>query len=409
MRRRLSHHVSPELFWLWCTELLGGFLLACLLLSAGLPEDTAGNLLRLHAIPQAAVLALTIGLVSFAVGLYSADMYGEPGRVLAGTALGGFVAVPVVWLAGRTAGIDFDALAGKGALPGELPGELIGLTLAGWTLFVLAVRLTPALLRERKVWGIIVTDAARNRLGPGQLADWRRGRIYGEAEFWESRLRRIDIDHPAASAGTQRLPAHRPPAHQTLDAALVRSGDILLSLALLLFTLPLMVAAALLIKLDSPGPVLYRQLRVGLRGRPFTLFKFRSMCVDAEARGPVWAASRDPRVTRVGAIIRLTRIDELPQLVNVLRGEMGFIGPRPERPHFVDRLAGTMPLYRERAQVKPGLTGWAQINYPSGASVEDARAKLSYDLYYVKHRSLMLAMLILFSTVWVVLYQKGAR
>ncbi len=464
MRRRLSHHVSPELFWLWCTELLGGFLLACLLLSAGLPEDTAGNLLRLHAIPQAAVLALTIGLVSFAVGLYSADMYGEPGRVLAGTALGGFVAVPVVWLAGRTAGIDFDALAGKGALPGELPGELIGLTLAGWTLFVLAVRLafsravranlfarrvlvigagpddaaiarlvaalrmppgsfqvtsvlpareavrlTPALLRERKVWGIIVTDAARNRLGPGQLADWRRGRIYGEAEFWESRLRRIDIDHPAASAGTQRLPAHRPPAHQTLDAALVRSGDILLSLALLLFTLPLMVAAALLIKLDSPGPVLYRQLRVGLRGRPFTLFKFRSMCVDAEARGPVWAASRDPRVTRVGAIIRLTRIDELPQLVNVLRGEMGFIGPRPERPHFVDRLAGTMPLYRERAQVKPGLTGWAQINYPYGASVEDARAKLSYDLYYVKHRSLMLAMLILFSTVWVVLYQKGAR
>ena len=239
---------------------------------------------------------------------------------------------------------------------------------------------------------------------PGQLAGWRKCRLYGEAEFWESRLRRVDIDRPAAAAGTQR-----PPAYRGLEAALNRSGDILLGLALLLFTLPLMLTAALLIKLDSPGPVFYRQLRIGLHGRPFTLFKFRSMCVDAETRGPVWATSGDPRVTRVGAVIRLIRIDELPQLVNVLRGEMSFIGPRPERPHFVDRLAGTVPLYRERAWVKPGLTGWAQVNYPYGASVEDARAKLSYDLYYVKHRSLKLAMLILFSTVWVVLFQKGAR
>jgi lipopolysaccharide/colanic/teichoic acid biosynthesis glycosyltransferase len=147
----------------------------------------------------------------------------------------------------------------------------------------------------------------------------------------------------------------------------------------------------------------------GLHGRPFILLKFRSMRVDAEARGPVWATARDPRVTRVGASIRLLRIDELPQLFNVLRGQMSFIGPRPERPHFVDQLAGTVPLYRERAWVKPGLTGWAQVSYPYGASVEDARVKLSYDLYYVKHRNLFLALLILFSTVWVVLFQKGAR
>ena len=118
---------------------------------------------------------------------------------------------------------------------------------------------------------------------------------------------------------------------------------------------------------------------------------------------------RDPRVTRVGAFIRLTRIDELPKLFNVLRDDMSFIGPRPERPHFVEQLAGVVPLYRARACVKPGLTGWAQVNYPYGASVEDARAKLSYDLYYVKHRGPALAVLILLSTVWVVLFQKGAR
>jgi lipopolysaccharide/colanic/teichoic acid biosynthesis glycosyltransferase len=169
----------------------------------------------------------------------------------------------------------------------------------------------------------------------------------------------------------------------------------------------LMVATA--IKLDGLGPVLYRQERVGLNGRLFTLYKFRSMRTDAEATGPVWAAQRDSRVTRIGAIMRRTRIDELPQLFNILGGEMSFIGPRPERPHFVEKLAGVIPMYRERNRVKPGLTGWAQVNYPYGASVEDARMKLSYDLYYVKQCSLILDVLILFSTVRVILFQEGAR
>jgi lipopolysaccharide/colanic/teichoic acid biosynthesis glycosyltransferase len=170
-----------------------------------------------------------------------------------------------------------------------------------------------------------------------------------------------------------------------------------------------MLLTALAIRLDSPGPILYRQERVGLGGGTFTVLKFRSMRTDAEARGPVWAAQRDPRVTRVGSFIRLTRIDELPQLLNVLRGEMSFIGPRPERPHFVEQLEQALPFYRDRALVKPGLTGWAQVNYPYGASVEDARAKLSYDLYYVKHRSLLLDLMILLATVRVVLFQRGAR
>jgi lipopolysaccharide/colanic/teichoic acid biosynthesis glycosyltransferase len=133
------------------------------------------------------------------------------------------------------------------------------------------------------------------------------------------------------------------------------------------------------------------------------------MRTDAEKHGAVWAQKKDPRVTRVGAFIRLTRIDELPQLLSVLRGEMSFIGPRPERPHFIAQLAEQIPLYADRSWVKPGLTGWAQVNYPYGASIEDARMKLAYDLYYVKHRSLFLDLMILFATVRVILFQEGAR
>ena len=181
-------------------------------------------------------------------------------------------------------------------------------------------------------------------------------------------------------------------------------------LGLLLLTLPLMAVTALLIKLDSPGPVFYRQLRAGQFGTPFTLFKFRSMSVDAEAGGqPRWAQQQDPRVTRVGSIIRLLRIDELPQLLNVLRGEMSMVGPRPERPHFVEQLAQIIPFYHERSYVAPGITGWAQVNFPYGASVEDAREKLAYDLYYVKNRNLLLDLLILFGTVRVILFREGAR
>jgi len=166
---------------------------------------------------------------------------------------------------------------------------------------------------------------------------------------------------------------------------LKRTSDLVISCALILLTLPLMAIVALAIKLDSAGPVAYRQERVGLGCRRFMLLKFRSMRHDAEPDGrPVWAKTDDQRVTRVGRLIRLTRIDELPQLFNVLRGEMSMVGPRPERSYFVDQLSQVIPRFNERHTVKPGITGWAQINYPYGASVEDARNKLTYDLYYKK-------------------------
>ncbi len=183
----------------------------------------------------------------------------------------------------------------------------------------------------------------------------------------------------------------------------------MLSLAGLALTLPLLLLVAVSVKLDSRGPVFYRQERVGLGGRTFVLVKFRSMRVDAEAAGPRWASEHDPRVTRLGRLLRLTRMDELPQLLMVLAGSMSLVGPRPERPHFVGQLTQAIPHFADRIAVKPGLTGWAQVNYPYGASVEDARQKLAYDLYYLQHRSLLLDLRILLATIRVVLCGSGAR
>lgn len=188
-----------------------------------------------------------------------------------------------------------------------------------------------------------------------------------------------------------------------------RSFDVLVSSILLLITLPFTLIAMILIKLESPGPILYQQERVGLHGKSFMVMKLRSMRQDAEKGAPQWAQLHDPRVTKVGAFIRKTRIDELPQLLNVLRGDMSFVGPRPERPFFVEQLSRDIPFYRERHCVKPGITGWAQVNYPYGASLEDSRQKLSYDLYYVKNHGLFLDFIILLSTVRVILMQQGAR
>jgi sugar transferase (PEP-CTERM system associated) len=176
-----------------------------------------------------------------------------------------------------------------------------------------------------------------------------------------------------------------------------------------ILSLPIAILTAILIKIDSRGPVLYRQERVGRQGRPFTVLKFRSMRVDAEKDGPVWARTEDDRTTRVGRIIRKIRVDEIPQFWNILKGEMSFVGPRPERPHFVSQLAEEIPYYEQRHLIAPGLTGWAQIKYPYGSSIEDARQKLQYDLYYIKNQSLTLDAAILFETVKTILFGRGAR
>jgi sugar transferase (PEP-CTERM system associated) len=187
-----------------------------------------------------------------------------------------------------------------------------------------------------------------------------------------------------------------------------RLVDVALSLLGLLLALPVMALVAAAVKLESRGPALFRQPRLGQNGRVFILNKFRSMREDAEKEtGPVWAQQRDPRVTRVGAFLRKTRLDELPQLFNVLIGDMSFIGPRPERPEFVYELQKQIPFYMERLSVKPGITGWAQVKYRYGASVEDALEKLQFDLYYIKNLSLFLDFLILINTIQVVLFARG--
>jgi exopolysaccharide biosynthesis polyprenyl glycosylphosphotransferase len=440
--RLLGQHVSLEVLALWLVEVLACSLLIYLLLAYGM-ADGAGRM-PMQMADQAAALALTVGLTSAVVGLYSPDVYQRTRALLLNTAVGAALTFPLIWLVGRGVGVDFAGLSAAGA-------RLAIKVLCAWMLVLFCLRLaisyalradlfvrrvlivgadtsadrTAAAIRSLRqgifevasvvpaedidalacrtagVWGVIVTASARERLAARQTlhASERGVRQYSDTEFWERRLRRVDVDQVGIG----------PDGVGRINAAVSRATDITLSLVLLVFTLPLMLLAALAVRLDSRGPVLYRQDRVGLHGRIFTVLKFRSMRLDAEARGPVWAARRDPRVTRVGAFIRLARIDELPQLFNVLRGEMSFIGPRPERPHFVEQLERALPFYRDRALVKPGLTGWAQVNYPYGASVEDARAKLSYDLYYVKHRGPLLDLAILFATVRVVLFQHGAR
>ncbi len=195
-----------------------------------------------------------------------------------------------------------------------------------------------------------------------------------------------------------------------MRTAVKRLFDMVCASALILVTWPLMLVTAILIKLESPGSVLYLQERVGLNGRLFKVVKFRSMCANAEMDGqPRWAAAGDARVTRVGRLIRKLRIDELPQLFSVLGGDMSLVGPRPERPFFVDQLTRELPYYAVRQSVKPGVTGWAQVRYHYGASVEDAAEKLQYDLYYVKNHSLILDLVVLFETVGVVLLGKGAQ
>lgn len=231
-------------------------------------------------------------------------------------------------------------------------------------------------------------------------------KVYDLSTHFEKRLGQIRIDY--VNAGW--LIFGDGFNQGALRSGIKRVSDVLFSLLLIAVSAPIMLVTALLIKLDSRGPVLYKQERVGQNNSSFMVAKFRSMRTDAEKDGkPQWASAQDSRVTRVGNVIRKLRIDELPQLFNVLKGEMSLVGPRPERPFFVEQLTEQIPYFAVRHSVKPGVTGWAQVRYAYGATVEDAQNKLQYDLYYVKNHSLFLDLVVLFETIGVVLTGKGAR
>lgn|SRR5690606_16264149 len=224
--------------------------------------------------------------------------------------------------------------------------------------------------------------------------------------FMERETGRVDLDtlNPSWLIFSDGFSSGR-----ALSSVAKRLFDVAASLLLLVLAFPVIALFALLVKLDSRGPAFFRQQRIGLYGQPFTLLKLRSMRLDAEAGGAQWASENDPRITRIGRLIRKLRIDELPQVWTVLKGQMSFVGPRPEVPKFVEDLEDKLPYYAERHMVKPGITGWAQINYPYGASIEDARHKLEYDLYYAKNYTPFLDLLILLQTLRVVLWPEGAR
>ena len=254
---------------------------------------------------------------------------------------------------------------------------------------------------------IVALDERRGSLPLDQLLQCRLKGIHVDdgISFSESLSGKLSVEnlHPSTiifSNGFRGVLVYK---------GIKRAIDLLASLLGLLVFLPLCLIIALAIKLDSRGPVFYRQERVGQDGRLFSLIKFRSMTVDAEKDGPVWAVVNDQRVTRVGRWLRKLRLDEITQIINVIRGEMSIVGPRPERPFFVKKLEKEIPFYSHRHAVKPGITGWAQILYPYGATREDAQEKLKYDLYYIKHMSPIMDLRIISETAKIVLLGRGSR
>lgn len=254
---------------------------------------------------------------------------------------------------------------------------------------------------------IVANEDRRGALPLDQLLQCKtRGiKIEEGIEFYEHLTGKLDIDHlnPSFMIFSDGFKKTR------TMSFIKRTVDLFLASVGVVVSAPIMLLAAALIKLDSPGPVFYRQQRVGENGRVFELIKFRSMKDHAETQGPVWAREDDERITPIGKWLRKGRIDEIPQMFNVLRGEMSFVGPRPERPHFVEKLRAVIPYYDQRSCVPPGITGWAQVRFPYGASIRDAAEKLKYDLYYIKNMSFAFDLFIIFETLKIVLFGKGAR
>ena len=255
---------------------------------------------------------------------------------------------------------------------------------------------------------VLALEERRNSLPLKDLLRVKTAGVYVNdfSSFMERETGRVDLDtlNPSWLIFSDGFSSGR-----MISSFAKRGFDIVASALLLLLSFPAIALFAALVKLDSRGPAFFRQRRIGLYGEPFEIIKLRSMRTDAEKDGAKWAQKDDPRVTRLGKLIRKLRIDELPQAWSVLTGRMSFVGPRPEVPAFVDDLEDKLPFYAERHMVKPGITGWAQINYPYGASIEDARAKLEYDLYYAKNYTPFLDLLIMLQTMRVILWPEGAR
>jgi sugar transferase (PEP-CTERM system associated) len=291
----------------------------------------------------------------------------------------------------------------------------IGVEVASWTGKLegavtkesVAVHLLDVVNRQKVHRVIVAMPDRRGTIPMQELLDLRmKGVKIEESASWLERISgKIEVENLYPSwlvfgDGFRR---------STLFRLVRRVVSVVIALVGLVLSLPLLPLIMLAIRLDSKGPVLYRQRRVGKGGKVFDVVKFRTMRQDAEAGGPQWAGNNDPRVTRIGRFLRMSRLDEIPQLWCVLKGDMAFVGPRPERPEFVEWLSQEIPYYRVRHMVRPGLTGWAQVKYKYGSTVEDAREKLQYDLFYIKNASIGLDLLIMFQTVKTVLLKRGAQ
>jgi exopolysaccharide biosynthesis polyprenyl glycosylphosphotransferase len=449
MRRAVTHYLPRGMAVLGLVESSLSFVVIYIVIQAAdasAPLPAFAGFLPSGRIVIAALLTLIIGAVALTIGLYRPEVCLDRKRLMTTAALAAVITFGVLLVIddNSTNGLTSDRTLYTAKVIGAWLAVVALIRLTYWVVIsrqpttrrilllgdprqvgALSARMRSRrgrhfdpivhtgrtmawpMLRQQDIRSVVVASEPDEQAVETLLDCKLRGmRILSSATFQENYLGRIDLD--ALTANDLLLAPGF--AAGKMSAALKRLADLLVSTVMLIALLPLMALTALAIKIDSPGPVLYRQQRVGRFDKTFTLYKFRSMSADAEAGGdPRWAQKQDPRTTRIGRYIRATRIDELPQLANVIRGEMSMVGPRPERPHFVGQLARAIPFYRQRTYVKPGLTGWAQVNFPYGASVEDAREKLAYDLYYVKNRTIMLDLVILFSTVRVVLFREGAR
>ena len=455
MVRIFSHYVSPRQMGLFTLEA------AAVAFAAGAGLHAAGAPLAASlAVPIACVLAAILGALYLAdlydlglaseeasgaralvalgaaaaacgLGAFAAELTLPPGALLAavGAAAGAVFLVRTAWQEARP--VRRILILGTGARARELAlavardasgeFEVAGfLDDAQWTSS--AEPPLPLLLATsdgyeamgdvvRRAGASLVVVAADERRGAMPLEALLRCRTSGTpvldvATFSERALRRLPVHalHPSALTFQDGF------TRGAVGELAKRALDVVASLTLLVLAAPLLVVVAALVKLDSPGPVFYGQERVGKGGRRYRVVKFRTMRHDAErGSGPVWARAGDSRVTRLGRFLRMCRIDEIPQVWCVLRGDMSFVGPRPERPFFVEQLKAQIPFYELREVVKPGITGWAQIRYAYGASVDDARAKLEYDLYYAKNGTLFLDLVVIFHTAKTVLFGRGAR